>query len=82
MKLQTRGPGAGAYVQNTAYVGFFRGRRCPKFSVDKQQVNRYNIVCTCESAGIGRQARLRGVWQQSCEFKSHLSHQKNRDLKF
>ena len=30
-----------------------------------------------ESAGIGRQARLRGVWQPSCEFKSHLSHHVN-----
>ena len=28
----------------------------------------------CESAGIGRQARLRGVWQQSCEFKSHPAY--------
>ena len=36
----------------------------------------------CESAGIGRQARLRCVWQQSCEFKSHLSHQRNRVKKF
>ena len=36
----------------------------------------------CESAGIGRQARLRCVWQQSCEFKSHLSHQRNHVKKF
>ena len=34
----------------------------------------------CESAGIGRQARLRGVCQPTCEFKSHLSHQKARFL--
>ncbi len=29
----------------------------------------------CESAGTGRQARLRGVCQPTCGFKSHLSHQ-------
>ncbi len=29
----------------------------------------------CESAGIGRQARLRGVCQPTWEFKSPLSHQ-------
>ncbi len=28
-----------------------------------------------ESAGIGRQARLRGVCLVACGFKSHLSHQ-------
>ena len=30
----------------------------------------------CESAGTGRQARLRGVCQPTWEFKSPLSHQK------
>ena len=30
----------------------------------------------CESAGTGRQARLRGVCQLTWEFKSPLSHQK------
>jgi hypothetical protein len=30
-----------------------------------------------ESAGTGRQARLRGVCQPTWEFKSPLSHQKN-----
>ena len=29
----------------------------------------------CEHAGIGRQARLRGVCQPTCGFKSHCSHQ-------
>ena len=29
----------------------------------------------CESAGIGRQARLRGVCQPTWEFDSPLSHQ-------
>ena len=32
----------------------------------------------CESAGTGRQARLRGVCQPTWEFKSPLSHQKSR----
>ena len=31
----------------------------------------------CESAGTGRQARLRAVWQQSWEFDSPLSHQRS-----
>ena len=35
------------------------------------------IGLLCESAGIGRQARLRCVCRMTCEFKSHLSHQKN-----
>ncbi len=39
----------------------------------------YNFKCVCESAGIGRQARLRGVCRMACEFKSHLSHQ-NKDI--
>ena len=30
-----------------------------------------------ESAGTGRQARLRGVCRLACGFKSHLSHQKH-----
>ena len=30
----------------------------------------------CESGGIGRRARLRGVWGDSYGFKSRLSHQK------
>ena len=30
----------------------------------------------CESAGTGRQARLRGVCQPTWEFKSPLSHQR------
>ena len=32
----------------------------------------------CESAGTGRQARLRGVCQPTWEFKSPLSHQRRR----
>ena len=31
----------------------------------------------CESGGIGRRARLRGVWGSSYGFKSRLSHQEN-----
>ena len=45
--------------------------------VDKKEKNHYNCSCTvflCESAGIGRQARLRGVCHMAWEFKSPLSH--------
>ena len=33
------------------------------------------ISALCESGGIGRRARLRGVWGDSYGFKSRLSHQ-------
>ena len=36
----------------------------------------------CESAGTGRQARLRGVCQPTWEFKSPLSHQNKNDSSF
>ena len=38
------------------------------FASDANQVN------ICESGGIGRRARLRGVWGDSYGFKSRLSH--------
>ena len=38
------------------------------FASDANQVN------ICESGGIGRLARLRGVWGDSYGFKSRLSH--------
>ena len=48
-------------------------------SVDKYEFSRYNNrAVKRESAGTGRQARLRGVWQQSWEFDSPLSHHKER----
>ena len=33
-------------------------------------------IATCEGGGIGRRARLRGVWVKPCRFKSGPSHQK------
>ena len=35
-----------------------------------------SIDAVCECAGIGRQARLRGVCRQTYGFKSHYSHQR------
>ena len=47
-----------------------------KLVVDKTRLYDYNYFCVKrESAGIGRQARLRGVCHVACGFKSHLSHQ-------
>jgi len=46
-----------------------------KETVDKAGRPPYNKQALCESAGIGRQARLRGVCRMACGFKSHLSHQ-------
>ncbi len=39
------------------------------------------ISALCESGGIGRRARLRGVWGDSYGFKSRLSHQRNEQPK-
>ena len=48
------------------------------FALDNRGVLCYNNFCLlraiCEHAGIGRQARLRGVCFTTCGFKSHCSH--------
>ena len=40
-----------------------------------KKLARSNLICG--SAGIGRQARLRGVCRTTYGFKSHLPHQKD-----
>ena len=45
--------------------------------VRQTALNGAEVSALCESAGIGRQARLRGVCQPTWEFKSPLSHQNN-----
>ena len=47
--------------------------------VRQAALNGVEVSALCESAGIGRQARLRGVCQPTWEFKSPLSHQKKVD---
>ena len=52
--------------------------RATYFGNRKSHAHATFIGCTnliCESGGIGRRARLRGVWGSSYGFKSRLSHQ-------
>ena len=67
----------GSYCHGTSRVKGNQGNpKTGKETVDKAGRPPYNEQAFCESAGIGRQARLRGVCRMACGFKSHLSHQK------
>ena len=71
-----RFPAAYADVRSLKGVGDYTAAAVCSIAYDIEQMK-----IACESAGIGRQARLRGVWQPSCEFKSHLSHHRRRGLR-
>ncbi len=59
---------------NTFFVPKLPAKNFLPKTIDKIEIHAIITLAVSESAGIGRQARLRGVCQMACEFKSHLSH--------